>query len=550
MTEWSGKYKRLIITIRTNSHQLFQELAKFLMMDLYVDDSGQAIYSFPPGTIIDMEKLELTIDPAMIEEHLKIPADRRAFDILTTIANSIDKDIVVKADVASDHPELNFKIPFLDNQIWMKHKNPLYPRGQFLHMHYRKPMATEILLVKGTAIDQRTVRTIHTQQLIRILRNNHKDIDMKDHNQTITNYMQILMNSGYNEQYRRDIMISGHNAFAKQIEDNNTGKKPMYRPKEWRREMRDEAKNNSQEWFKKSGDHNQIMMIPQTPNSTLKKEIEKNIAPFNQKLKIKVVERAGPRLVDVLKGKINKTERPPCPDITKCMVCKHGDKKSGNCQTQEVVYQIKCKGKDKKNNQDCTSEYIGETGRNCFARSKEHIEQAEAKTKPKNKEEHFIIQHIKKSHNNQMQDFQMKILESFQNDALGRRCAEAVQIDLLGNNKMNTKREWRQPCNITATYTRNDNIQPITTTTNNQEQSNNQAIKQPSKKQKTSNQTTTKTSLTTIVEETNDDTNTTYSNSQTPGTSKDMTTRKESTTNKNKKKKNNQLSIDKYFNKK
>ena len=453
MQEWMIKLKDLFALFKLNSDEMFEQLLEALLKLLYVDDIIKNMLSFPLGTVVDLANKKLWIDETIIDEQSKIPADKRAAKIFTDIANSIDKDIKMNADVASDHPELGYKLPYLDCQSWMHYGDNNYPMGQNLHMHYKKPMSSKILITKGSAINAKSIRTIHTQELIRILRNNHRNIDMRLHNGTITNYMKVLRNSGYDEEYRSEIMISGHKGFEIQVIQHALGKKPLYRPREWRKDEREKEKQwKKDNWYKKSGEYNQFLMIPQTPHSELKKELEKQIRPYNKETKIKVVERPGPKLQDVLKGQINSDEKPPCPDIENCMVCKNGSKKNGDCQKTNVVYEIKCN--------DCNDpnvKYIGETSRNCVTRSKEHIKQAMAKTKPKKKDDHFIIEHKNSKHEGKMPEFEMKVRKSYQHDALARRCAEAILIEELGGSKLNSKNEWRQPEQIVAAYYRNDN---------------------------------------------------------------------------------------------
>ena len=45
-------------------------------------------------------------------------SDRRTFSILTMIANEVDEDIVMSAEVPSDFESK--KLPFLDTQMWME----------------------------------------------------------------------------------------------------------------------------------------------------------------------------------------------------------------------------------------------------------------------------------------------------------------------------------------------------------------------------------------------------------------------------------------------
>ena len=54
-----------------------------------------------------------------IENDKNIPGDKRTFEVLKTIANSIDEDIQVTIEVPSDNTDN--KLPFLDTKIWIEH---------------------------------------------------------------------------------------------------------------------------------------------------------------------------------------------------------------------------------------------------------------------------------------------------------------------------------------------------------------------------------------------------------------------------------------------
>ena len=46
--------------------------------------------------------------------------DKRTANLIIDIANSIDPHIQMKAEVPSDHPELNNHLPILDTQVWLE----------------------------------------------------------------------------------------------------------------------------------------------------------------------------------------------------------------------------------------------------------------------------------------------------------------------------------------------------------------------------------------------------------------------------------------------
>ena len=112
-----------------------------------------------------------------------------------------------------------------------------------------------------------------------------------------------LKKSGYDHKTRVEVMEAIHKGWEEIIRKDCTGERPLFRSKNYNREERDAAKEKKKgNWFKgKSGNSfDSVIMIPATPHSELKQEVDK-IAK-NSGLRVKVVERPGKKLIDYLKG--------------------------------------------------------------------------------------------------------------------------------------------------------------------------------------------------------------------------------------------------------
>ena len=66
-----------------------------------------------------------------------------------------------------------------------------------------------------SAISDRVKRTINTQETIRVMRNCHEDLPEELYCEIMSEHMKKLQNSGYSEQYRREILNSAMKAFDK-----------------------------------------------------------------------------------------------------------------------------------------------------------------------------------------------------------------------------------------------------------------------------------------------------------------------------------------------
>ena len=165
------------------------------------------------------------------------------------------------------------------------------------------------------------------------------------------------------------------------------------------------------------------MFIPATPKSELKKRYEDEIK--KSKIKIRVVEKAGSSLKDILQKSDPLGDR-ECTDPENCFICSTGGK--GNCRRENITYKIKC--------DYCDHTYIGESARNAYTRGLEH--KSALVKKDKNS---VLYRHITTMHNeNHNITFTMSVTGSYK-DALTRQLSEAHNIEMTPN-LINNKSEW------------------------------------------------------------------------------------------------------------
>ena len=111
------------------------------------------------------------------------------------------------------------------------------------------------------------------------------------------------------------------------------------------------------------------IFVPATPGGKLAKEL-REVAKSEaiNGVKFKIVEMGGTP-VKMMFQKSNPTATPGC-DNGDCIACADGRGKGGNCLKSNIQYQLEC--------QLCPVEdtcvYIGETSRNLYTRSREHLQ--------------------------------------------------------------------------------------------------------------------------------------------------------------------------------
>jgi hypothetical protein len=68
-----------------------------------------------------------------------------------------------------------------------------------------------------------------------------------------------------------------------------------------------------------------------------------------------------------------------------------------------------------------------------------------------------MLRHIDEKHNGEEVQFDMKIISSYQHDALARQCGEAIWIkETNPKQRINNKEEYHQPGDVELAYTKND----------------------------------------------------------------------------------------------
>ena len=253
--------------------------------------------------------------------------------------------------------------------------------------------------------------------------------------------------SGHDQETRYDVYNSAQKAYNQQIEKDQSGERPLHRPKTWMRLTRKKEKlEKKRNWYRKSG-HESVLFVPCTTGEALKKAYEEKIA--ESAFKIKVIERSGKKLSDILHRK-NPFKEENC-GRNDCFICTSGGR--GNCEKENVTYRIKCE-------EDCKKKdiYNGETSYNGYVRGKEHMHKYQM-----NDQDSMLIQHCNTVHGGRKVRFIMEITGSFHNDATKRQITEGIDIESTPTNRlMNRQTQWNMPsmprCVITSLRDRQNNI--------------------------------------------------------------------------------------------
>ena len=295
-----------------------------------------------------------------------------------------------------------------------------------MHEFYHKEVASRAVLNARSAMPQKTIRTVLTQEILRILMNCSKHLPWKQVSKHVEEYCARMQFSGHSRKMRGQVVRSALNAYDKIREKDERGEVPMYRPREWNREEREEnRRKKKRDWFKgKDGKKESVVFIPATPGSELKRRFQRVIQKAGGM--IAVVEVPGNSLKRTLQ-RSDPFKDETCMKEKRCLVC--SGKGGGRCREEGVTYEIVCR--------ECGRKYIGESSRNCFARGLEHKAGLVKKDK-----ESTLYSHCIEDHEGRVAKFDMKVTGQYRGDPMKRQIAESVRIE-EEDDLLNRRDEWR-----------------------------------------------------------------------------------------------------------
>ena len=214
-------------------------------------------------------------------------------------------------------------------------------------------------------------------------------------------------------------MKSALKAYDDRVSADESGIRPLYRPREWKTKGRAiEKQRKRNKWYKTRVDDT-VIFIAATPKSELQRRYTEEIKASG--LKIKVIEHTCISLKRLLQR--STPFKSKICEKADCLVCINGGK--GPCDVHGVTYSVTCMECVNTNGQEQI--YIGETSRNAYTRGKEHLASLARK-----EESSVLWKHSKDKHNGRIPRFCMSVMGQFKNDAMLRQVSEAVMINKEG----------------------------------------------------------------------------------------------------------------------
>ena len=105
--------------------------------------------------------------------------------------------------------------------------------GYSMYKHYKKPVASTLLVKANLAQSENCKRNVHVQEVVRRILNCSPRLDWEEYTAPVlTNYMSRMMTAGYSEIYRKQILKHALGIYTKMKERDPSGVRPLYRPKD------------------------------------------------------------------------------------------------------------------------------------------------------------------------------------------------------------------------------------------------------------------------------------------------------------------------------
>ena len=428
LVNWDKKLKRKLQTVGID----------LMMYERYKDDITVIGEVLETGSRLVNDKITIDLDKK-VEDSEKSNSEV-TMNIVVEVAESIDNMIKFSVDLPEKNPSK--KLAVLDLEVNINKTEGNRVDYEF----YEKPSKNNRVLLEDAALPSKQKRTILTQECLRRLRNTKVELGKETQVKHLNKFMLKMKNSGYSAKYRKEILDSALRAFEHMLAEDSTGKKPLFRNREWKKEERKKFKLDRKiNWYKNPAkgrneiEYKSVLFVPVTKGGKLAKEMKAREEEINRysKDRIKIVEGGGVQMKTILVKK-NPFPTQRC-EKKKCLLCDTNvsTEISIPCNSHNVGYQLVC---DTCRDRGVDKVYEGETSRSARVRGAEH-----SRDFKKGAADSALYKHKQNEHRNEEMTFSMKITKRF-SDPLSRQANEAARISSRGKyDLLNSKNEFNHP---------------------------------------------------------------------------------------------------------
>ena len=334
-----------------------------IMSGLYVDDGRgvQRILEYGERFIESEGVIKVVEDKEKEDKENNINRQELTRNEMLKAMNSVNTDLQFTMEICSDFE--GERLPTLSFSIWQANDG-------LKHTYFEKTMRNQILLMERTSMSRQSLYSILSNELNRRLEVLDEKISKEEMVEVVDKFIQQLVNSEFKPKQIREIVISGLTGYSRKEERRKRLGKPKYRSGKDSLETRVEKKlTEKYNWFRnvkkkkeKDDDINNerdtkrdeegsdniirkfkqnketgrmdkskkeeaeempksVLFVQNTLESALAKKLKRMILELKPwtRINIKVVERSGERLEDIL-HRSDPWEKRDC-ERKDCMPC-------------------------------------------------------------------------------------------------------------------------------------------------------------------------------------------------------------------------------------
>ena len=107
-------------------------------------------------------------------------------------------------------------------------------------------MASKLIIPTRSAHASSSKRSVHISELVRRCMNTTRRLEWHEYFvPSLNDYMKRMMQAGYHEYYRKDILLQAIYIYERKVEESESGGEPLNRPNNYKRLERIKAKQKN-----------------------------------------------------------------------------------------------------------------------------------------------------------------------------------------------------------------------------------------------------------------------------------------------------------------
>ena len=155
-----------------------------------------------PGSRYNREEDKIEIVEEMVESDKEVPGDKRTFEVVREVGDSLEEMIKLTADVPSNYT--GGRVPILDMEVWVERDESGMSKIRW--GFYEKKMKSRYVMMRDSAVGMKTKRRTLVQEVVRRMRNSDRETELEEVGEVLSKFCQKMRDSGYEEKMRREIL--------------------------------------------------------------------------------------------------------------------------------------------------------------------------------------------------------------------------------------------------------------------------------------------------------------------------------------------------------